>query len=192
MFANPQVPSAAIPTADAVDWEPLHPRYARRLQAGALIRFGVLALVLTAVHILLRLAAAHVLRLGGPELLAEIAIWSPRFLWTAFGFFAARALVWPVVAVPRCGYAVRERDVLYRSGVLWRRASLVPFNRVQHTQVASGLLDRRFGLASLTVYAAGSGGLTIPGLGAGTAEDLRAYATERIQAETLDAANDDC
>ena len=192
MLVNPQVPSAAIPTADAVDWEPLHPRYARRLQAGALIRFGVLALVLTAAHLLLRLAAAHVLRLGGPEVLAEIAIWSPRILWTAFGLFAVRALVWPVVAVPRCGYAVRERDVLYRSGVLWRSASLVPFNRVQHTQVASGLLDRRFGLASLTVYAAGSGGLTIPGLGAETAEDLRAYATERIQAETLDAANDEC
>ena len=191
MLANPQVPTAAIPTADAVDWEPLDPRYARRLQAGALIRFGVLAVVLTIVHLLLRLAAFHLGELDAPEFLAEIAVWLPRFLWTGFGILAARALAWPLVAVPRCGYAVRERDILYRSGVLWRSARLVPFNRVQHTKTESGLLDRRFGLAKLSVFSAG-GSLTIPGLETDTAENLRAYASERIEAETRDAANDGC
>ena len=40
-------------------------------------------------------------------------------------------------------------------GVLWREAVFVPRNRVQHTDVSQGPIERQLGLASLTVYTAG-------------------------------------
>lgn len=182
VFVNPQVASESIPAAAALDWEPLHSRYARRLQAAALIKVVVLTTIVVAIHVLVLVADS--------DTLATIAFWPLRILWAAVGLFGARALVWPAIAVPRCGYAVREKDILYRSGVLWRTVWLVPFSRVQHTRTDSGLLDRRFGLANLTVFPAGAGGHKIPGLGADTAENLRAYVSERIEAERPEAADD--
>ena len=66
-----------------------------------------------------------------------------------------------------------------------------PFNRVQHTKLHSTPLDRRFGLASLSVFPAGGGlGNHVRGLGRERAERLRVYVSERIEsgAAAWDAA----
>ena len=180
MPVNPQVPSESIPAAEALDWEPLHPRYTRRLQAAALIRVAVLAGIVVVVQVLVLLSDS--------EVLDRIAFWPLLILWTVVAFFAVKAVAWPAIAVPRCGYAVREKDILYRSGVLWRTVRVVPFNRVQHSRTDSGLIDRRYRLANLTVFPAGAGGHKIPGLSSDTAENLRAYVSERIEAEKREAA----
>ena len=80
-------------------------------------------------------------------------------------------------------YALRERDILYRTGWITRSLHVVPLSRVQHAVVHSGPLDRRFGLASLSVHTAASdiGDITIPGLRATTAEAMRAYIIEKIK-----------
>ncbi len=75
------------------------------------------------------------------------------------------------------GYAVREKDISFKSGLWWRSMTTVPFNRVQHCDLKQGILDRRFGLSKLTIYTAGgqSTDLMIPGLLRETAEQLKAY-----------------
>jgi len=75
------------------------------------------------------------------------------------------------------GYAVREKDITFKSGWLWRSVTTVPFNRVQHCDLKQGMLDRRFGLSKLTIYTAGgqSTDLMIPGLLPETAEKLKTY-----------------
>lgn len=81
-------------------------------------------------------------------------------------------------------YAVREWDVLIASGIVWRRRQSVPRMRIQHVDVASGPIDRRFGVVNLTMYTAGTGeaDATIPGLLPGEAEALREMLlpTERL------------
>lgn len=81
-------------------------------------------------------------------------------------------------------YAVREWDVLIASGVVWRRRQSVPRMRIQHVDVASGPIDRRFGVVNLTMYTAGTGeaDATIPGLLPADAEALRELLlpTERL------------
>jgi membrane protein YdbS with pleckstrin-like domain len=74
-------------------------------------------------------------------------------------------------------YAVREKDISFKSGWLWRNMTTVPFNRVQHCDIKQGLIDRRFGLSRLTIYTAGgeSTDLHIPGLLPETSERLKAY-----------------
>ena len=181
MFSNPEVPIESLPGTDDLDWHPLHPRFVRRLQLGAAVR----VLVIGAVGFL-----AHLLATGGDS--TALGLLADRILPVAIaglGLFAALTIGWPVIAVPRRSYVVRERDILYRTGVLWRSEIAVPFNRVQHTKIDSGLLDRRFGLANLSVFPAGADGHKIRGLGADTAERLRVYISERIETEAVEPGN---
>lgn len=178
MFVNAEVPIQSLPVAEQVDWQPLHPRFVRRLQVGTAIRTSVFAGIGAGVH--------YALATGELAALFRTAPWLPVIAWSAFAVLSLWALAWPMIAVPRHGYAVRERDILYRSGVLWRSVRAIPFNRVQHTKTDSAPLDRRFGLANLSVFPAGGGGHKIRGLGLETAERLRAFVSARIEAETGD------
>ena len=179
MFVNPEVPLDSLPGTETLEWTPLHPRFARRLQVAALIR---------AVLIIGGWSAFHLRVL---PFIAERLPWLPVFAWVIIGAFCLWSLVWPAIAVPRRGYVVRDKDLLYRSGVLWRSVKAFPFNRVQHTKLDSTPLDRRFGLASLSVFPAGAGaGHRIRGLGQETAERLRVYISERIEADGDAESND--
>lgn len=182
MFANPQLPPESLPSAETVDWQPLHPRFARRLQLGVLLRTALFAGIGAALH--------YMVATGPMAVLLRAAPWLPVLAWGAFGALSLRALLWPAIDVPRRGYSVRERDILYRSGVLWRSVRAVPFNRVQHTKTDSTPLDRRFGLANLSVFPAGGGAHKIRGLGRGTAERLHAHVSAMIEAETGETADD--
>ncbi|MGD8345965.1 MAG: PH domain-containing protein [Lysobacterales bacterium] len=73
------------------------------------------------------------------------------------------------------GWALREHDVAYRTGLIWRKTIILPFTRVQHAEVTSGPLQRRFGLATLKFYTAGGSSvdLKISGLEAQQASALR-------------------
>jgi membrane protein YdbS with pleckstrin-like domain len=83
----------------------------------------------------------------------------------------------------RKGYAVREKDILFRTGWIIQKLHIVPFNRVQHCVVQSGPIGRKFGLASLSIYtaAANISDISIRGLKTEDAETLKGYILEQIQ-----------
>lgn len=96
------------------------------------------------------------------------------------------ALLVSVLAVKQFNvkaYAVRDHDIAYRSGLVFRKTVLLPFNRVQHMEVSSGPLQRKFGLASLKFFTAGGSSvdLKIEGLLTEEAERLRAFILQRSQ-----------
>lgn len=70
------------------------------------------------------------------------------------------------IAFKKRGFAVREKDLLYRSGILATTTTIVPFNRIQHIAVNEGVFSRMYGLAALEIYTAGgsSSDLTISGI----------------------------
>ncbi len=72
------------------------------------------------------------------------------------------------------GYLEREDDLLVRRGVLVRRTSVVPYGRMQYVDVTAGPLDRRLGLATVTLHtAAAATDASVPGLLAAEAARLR-------------------
>jgi membrane protein YdbS with pleckstrin-like domain len=72
------------------------------------------------------------------------------------------------------GYLEREDDLLVRRGVLVRRTSVVPYGRMQYVDVTAGPLDRRMGLATVTLHtAAAATDASVPGLLAPEAVRLR-------------------
>lgn len=87
----------------------------------------------------------------------------------------ASAAVWPPHRYRSWRFQLRPDALFVRRGVLWRVSSLVPHARIQHVDVRQGPIERWLGLASVVVFTAGIRGaeLTIPGLAAGDAEELR-------------------
>ena len=87
---------------------------------------------------------------------------------------------------PFLTYAVREKDVIHQRGWLIRTIKVCPFNRIQNCTVRSGPLERKYHLASLIIYTAGSGGadMRISGLLQEEADKLRYYILEKIHAES--------
>lgn len=79
-------------------------------------------------------------------------------------------------------YALREKDLLYKSGWLIHSISITPFSRIQHCSVSSGVLERTQGLASLIVFTAGTQGadLKIPGLKIERANEIRDFILNKI------------
>jgi len=63
-------------------------------------------------------------------------------------------------------YAVRDKDISYKSGIFFKSLTTVPFNRIQHIEIDEGPISRFFGLSSLSVFTAGdsSDDLEINGL----------------------------
>jgi membrane protein YdbS with pleckstrin-like domain len=78
-------------------------------------------------------------------------------------------------------YALRQRDILHKTGLFWRKTIVLPFNRIQHSEVNHGPIDRMYGLASLKLFTAGgsSSDLTIPGLKDEDAHRLKEYITNK-------------
>ena len=167
MFENPEIALDDLPTVQELDWQAMHSRYARRLQVE---RLGV---------VLVALIGSMV-----PSFLIGERFDPSVPLWLLVILFAIPFLAWPLLSVPRRGYAVRDKDIVFRSGVFWRWVTAVPFNRVQHVETSNTPLDRRFGLANLQIYTAGGSGgdLSISGLGADTAEQLRVFILEKVGA----------
>jgi len=181
MFENPEVALESLPSADALDWLALDPAFVRCQQTKALLRWVVVAVVAA-------VASGLGLVFETPTIELEPILAG----WAVIVVAASRAVLWPLLDVPRRGYVVRDKDLVYKVGVVWRSVKAVPYNRVQHAETASGPVDRRFALARLTVFTAGGSGgdLRIDGLSSDVAERLRAHIATKLGGLGVDATPD--
>lgn len=74
-------------------------------------------------------------------------------------------------------YSLRSHDMIFADGLFWRSQSIQPLCRVQHVEIERGPIEKRFNLATLKLFSAGSSMATfaIPGLISEDAERLRAF-----------------
>jgi membrane protein YdbS with pleckstrin-like domain len=81
------------------------------------------------------------------------------------------------------GYAFRNHDVLYKSGVIALKSIVIPYNRVQHVALHEGFISRIFGLATVEIFTAGgsSSDLEIPGIPKEEAENIKQLLMGKIQ-----------
>ena len=169
LFTNVQLDLQSLPSAEQLNMVPLEPAYKTvRYISGAIVA-------------------------GITSLIAWMIVFIEPRTWP-LGFYVAGLVsawgIWYVIysgiSFDYMGYALREKDISFKSGYLWRSMTTVPFNRVQHCDFKQGLLDRRFGLSRLTIYTAGGQNtdLVIPGLLPETAERLKAYILQSTEQST--------
>ena len=160
MFQNPDIPLDELPGTDQVQWEPMHPCYARALRVASALLLLPIAIVIAISTVVLHIPLLPVV-----------------VLYLALGAGIGIAMIWPGIAVRHRGYVLRDKDILFRKGVIWHSVTAIPFNRIQHVETSSTPLERRFGLGTLQLFTAGGSGgdLKIAGLGKDAAEKLRVY-----------------
>ncbi len=68
-----------------------------------------------------------------------------------------------------------QEGLYIQKGVIWRARIFVPYNRVQHTDVAQGPLERKYSLGQLIIHTAGTkdSSVTLKGLEFELANELR-------------------
>lgn len=120
-------------------------------------------------------AAASILVISATAARSPAAI----ALWIAWALLlgAIVGMVWkyPPARYRHLRYRIDDAGITIRDGVFWRTWSALPRTRIQHTDVSQGPLERRYGVAALKLYTAGSRftRITLPGLEHATALALR-------------------
>lgn len=101
-------------------------------------------------------------------------------------------LIWLTIKLPRweyehIQYAVGELGVEIHRGIFWRHVINVPRSRVQHTDVTQGPLARRFGIATLHVYTAGTQNneVNLEGLAYQDALRIRSYLVGEVSPDGI-------
>lgn len=105
--------------------------------------------------------------------------------YAAIGFVVliVVTLVFSRIGFKKRGFAFREHDVLFQSGVIATKTIVIPYNRVQHVAVHEGVVSRYFGLAKVEIFTAGgsSSDIEIPGIEKEQAENIKQLLMGKIQ-----------
>ena len=139
---------------------PLHPPHKNLIRINMVLR----SLILLAVAV----AAEYLLRM-------QLDVQPGMVLIPAALLAGLQVFVLPHRIYRRWGYDMGAEQLRVLRGFLWRADTIVPFNRIQHIDVAQGPLQRLFDLSTLIVHTAGTHNsiVTLPGLATADAEEMR-------------------
>lgn len=81
------------------------------------------------------------------------------------------------------GYALREHDITYRTGVIFPKLTTIPYTRIQQVSISQNPVSRYFGLCSVDIVngAQGLSSLNIKGLSKEKADQIKSVITQFIQ-----------
>lgn len=165
-FSNDPIVIDDLPKAETVDMKSLSSSYPTLLIIVSILFTAVPVIALTVLYFL-----------DVPILIIRYMPW----VYSAATAFLIIGYFWSHLDAKYRGYAIREQDILYRYGVIWRTVIVVPFNRLQHAELHRGPLERLFKLSSLRLFTAGGlkADMTIPALSEKEAVRIREYIISR-------------
>lgn len=165
-FTNNTIDVTKLPRFEEVQFTALHPNYWKVTLVNLFILLAILW-------------AAIIVATAFDEQLAENK-------WTIVAI--AGVLTFLIIMLSRLafvkkGFAFRNHDVLFRSGIIATSTIVIPYNRIQHVALHEGLVSRFFGLAKVQVFTAGgsSSDIEIPGIEKLQAEDIKQLLMGKIQ-----------
>ena len=126
-------------------------------------------IILTVIFLLIALVSSIVMFIKAEEILLVIIALS------AYGVIYGVLFYYLGAAYKHFSYSMNAYGLYINQGVFWRKKIIVPRNRVQHTDVTQGPLQRKYDLAELVVHTAGTRNATVrlPGILHQLAEDIR-------------------
>jgi membrane protein YdbS with pleckstrin-like domain len=103
-------------------------------------------------------------------------------IYTTFLTLLVCVLLYLLLGFSKRKYALREKDISYKSGLFVKTLTTVPFSRIQHVEIDEKPTSRLFGLASLSVYTAGdsSDDLVVKGITKETALQIKEFISTKI------------
>lgn len=169
-MTNSQISLQGIDPVESLTFSPLERRYLKVLTIKTIIAY-VFFMALTPLILL-----ADTLPWRIPAMAAAIAVLAVAM--------AANLSVLPR-AFTRKGYAIREHDITYRSGLFFPRVTTIPFGKVQQVSIRQNIFTRPLGLYAVDIVngAQTLDGVVIPGLGQEEAEAIKSLVTEKTRRE---------
>ena len=165
-FTNEPIDITALPRYEEVKLNALQPKY-----------WNVILLNISAIFLIIGIALAVII-----YFVEEIHSLAWLFglvylLFLGFTFLLSK------ISFQKRGFAFREHDVIYRSGILATKTMIIPYNRVQHVALHEGFISRYFDLAKVEIFTAGgdSSDVSIPGIKKEQAEDIKQLLMGKIQ-----------
>jgi membrane protein YdbS with pleckstrin-like domain len=147
-FSNPEIQIDSLPKHAEVEFHPISKSYLKK----SLIQIGILCCAFLAGWVVLAFWVQ----------ILFVQIFSLVFILCLFGYW-----FWNAVKMQKTyGYALREKDILYRRGFIVNKITVIPFNRIQHVSINRDIWDKRLNLSTLNIFTAGGSGsdIRIPGL----------------------------
>ena len=165
-FTNEPIDISALPRYEAVNLNVLQPKYWNVILFNIAATFLIIGVVLAVIVYFVEEIHSIAWLFG----LVYI-------LFLGFTFLLCR------ISFKKRGFAFREHDVIYRSGILATNTMIIPYNRVQHVALHEGFISRYFDLAKVEIFTAGgdSSDVSIPGIKKEQAEDIKQLLMGKIQ-----------
>jgi membrane protein YdbS with pleckstrin-like domain len=157
-FTNEAIDTDQLPTYETVPLSKPHPSYWKVIIINLFIFLVLVGIALT------------VFIINVPEVNAQRYLIIGSYLVFAILLFAIYR-----ASFKKRGYALREKDIIYKSGIIAETTTIVPLNRIQHVALDEGVFSRLFKLGKLQIYTAGgqSGHLMISGLEIEKAKNMK-------------------
>lgn len=167
-FTNETIDTKQLPRFEEVQLSALHPKYKKVVMLSSLLI--VLAILISLSLFIIfdeeEITNNGIIRLSLAAIIVSIFIF-----------------LIPILGYKKKGFAFREHDVIYRSGIIATNTMVIPYNRVQHVALHEGLISRYFGLAKVEIFTAGgsSSDVEIPGIAKEEAENIKQLLMGKIQ-----------
>ena len=165
-FTNSEIDVKSLPTVDHIQFHSLDKNYQNQLRAESIFL------------VLLLISSVSLFLIFSPFRLP----WTLMTLVICLTLMVSTWLMWIGIHTWRYrGYALRQHDIVFKTGIWFKSTTVVAFNRIQHVEIQQGPLDRLFSVSSLILYTAGGSAsdLTIPGLHPDEASKLKDHVTRK-------------
>lgn len=163
---NNQIWLSDIPKGESIEFTSLLPKYKRLLNIQWTTFFALLIIALVVAYF--NFEKIELVWFG-----VAFTLWL-IFLLTKFSFIQ--------LGFPNKGYAIRQKDLHYKTGYLTHKTISVPFNRIQHVEIRQGFISKILDLAVLKIYTAGNSAhdLSLKGISLETAEEIKQIITSKV------------
>ena len=167
-FTNETIDTTQLPKYEEVVFTALHSNYKTVVLLNTSIFSGIVVI------------GATIYALFNHDILTPV-----NWTFVSIGLLVLLGLVYffALLGLKKKGFAFRNHDVLYRSGIITTSTMVIPYNRIQHVALHEGLISRYFGLAKIEIFTAGGSAsdIEIPGIAKAQAEDIKQLLMGKIQ-----------
>jgi|SRR5690554_620748 len=170
-FTNKEVSIASLPQYEQVNFHPISKNQRSKALTILLISF---------LFLLLPFIIFNQLILSDP-LATFVSVFTLLFI--------AFKCVDVILKQSKYGYALREKDALFRRGYITTVTTIIPFSRIQHMAINQSLFDKLYGISTLKIYTAGgsSSDIAIPGLSPKIANSLKDAISKQVDSNDREA-----
>ena len=161
-FSNEQMFPASLPQMATLEYSPLEKNLLKADTIWSVLFFSI--------GLIVSLVLRYVFDV---EWMIDYGV----YIWLVLAVFTLISILFVYFEFQKKSYAIRQKDIVYNSGLFWQSSIVVPFNRVQHCEVSQGPIDRFYNLAELKIFTAGgaSSDLAISGLSPETAARIKDF-----------------